>query len=45
MIQYFIKPYERSDRNKKVEMDLSSYAARAYLKGGTGLDTSNLATQ
>ena len=31
-IQYFPKPYERSDINIKVELDLSSYATKEIVK-------------
>ena len=43
MSQYFSKPYELSDRNVKVELDLPFYAAKADLKAATDVDTSNLA--
>ena len=42
MIQYFPKPYGRFGGNIKVELDLSSYATKANLKGPTGTNTSNL---
>ena len=45
MSQYFPRPYERSIRNVKVELDLSNYATKADLKGATGADISNLAVK
>ena len=42
MSQYFLKSYERYSGNVKVELDLSSYATKADVKGATGVDTSNL---
>ena len=45
MSRYFPKPWERSDGNVKVELDLSNYATKANLKGGTRFDISNLAAK
>ena len=42
MSQYFPALHERSDGNVKVELDLSNYAAKADLKGATGIDTYTL---
>ena len=39
MSQYFLKSYERSNRNIKVELNLCSYATKFDLKGATGFDT------
>ena len=40
MSQYFSEPYERSDGNIKVKLNLSNNATKADLKGETGIDTS-----
>ena len=45
MSQYYPKPFDRSSGNVKVELDLSSYATKAHLKGAAGVDTSNLAAK
>ena len=45
MSEYFLKPYKPLGGNVKVELDLSNYAAKANLKGGEGVDTSNLAAK
>ena len=45
MSQYFLKPYERSCENVKVELSLSNYVAKAGLKEATGVDTSNIAAK
>ena len=37
--QCFCKPYEHYSGNVKVELDLSNYATKADLKGGTNLPT------
>ena len=42
MSQYF-PPYRRSGCNTKVELDLSSYATKTYLKNVTHVDVSNFA--
>ena len=42
MSQNFPKPYERSGGNIKVDLDLSNYVTKDYLKDATGVDTSNL---
>ena len=42
MSQYFHKPYEYSSGNVTVKLDLSNYVTKVDLKGGTGVDTSNL---
>ena len=42
MSQYFPALHERCDGNVKVELDLSNYAAKADLKGATGIDTYTL---
>ena len=42
MSKYFVKPYDHSGRNVKVELDLSNYPTKAYLKRATGVDTSKL---
>ena len=45
MSEYFLKPYKPLGGNVKVELDLSNYATKANLKGGEGVDTSNLAAK
>ena len=45
MSQYFRKPYQLSDGNVNVKLDLSDYLPNAKLKGTTGYDTSNLAAK
>ena len=35
------KANEKSNRNIKVELDLSNYVGKGYLKGTSGVDTSN----
>ena len=45
MSQYFPEPYERSNGNVKVKLDLSNYAMKANLKRPTGVDTSMLASR
>ena len=42
MSQYLPKLCKHSDENIEVELNLSNYAAKADLKGATGVDTSNL---
>ena len=42
MSQYF-PPYRSSGRNVKVELHLSNYATKTYLKNVTHLDTSSFA--
>ena len=42
MSQNFLETHEFSGRNVKVELDLSNYAKKVYLKGETGIDTSML---
>lgn len=41
--QYFYKPYERQSESVKVELYLSNYGTKAYLKVAIGGDISNLA--
>ena len=43
--QYFLDPYEHSVGNVKIESDLHNYATKVDLKGGTGIDTSTLASK
>ena len=43
MGQYFPKPYGSSGGIIKIELDLYNYGTKAYLKGVTGVDRSNLA--
>ena len=43
--QYFPKPYRSFKGNVKVELDLSSYAAKAELKNATGVYASKLAAK
>ena len=43
--QYFPKPYRSFKGNVKVELDLSSYAAKAELKNATGVHASELAAK
>ena len=43
MSQFFPKPYNRSNGNIKVELDLSIYATKNDLKNATGVDASNCA--
>ena len=45
MSQNFPKPYRNFGGNVKVELDLSSYGTKSYLKNGTGIDTSKLASK
>ena len=45
MSQNFLKPYEQSDGNEKVELDLSNNATMVDLKEATGIDTSALASK
>ena len=40
MNQYFPKPYRNFGGNVKLELDLSSYAAKEDFKNATGIDTS-----
>ena len=42
MSLYFPKPYEYSSGTINTELDLCEYVAKGYLKGATGVDTSNL---
>ena len=42
MIQCFPKPYRNFGENVKVELDLSSYAAKTDFKNTTGVDASKL---
>ena len=42
MSQNFPKTYRNFGGNVKVELDLSSYATKSYLKNGTGIDISKL---
>ena len=44
MSKYFSKPFELNNGNVKIELDLSNYAAKTYLKAATGVDISNLTT-
>ena len=44
MIQYF-PPYRSSGRNIKVELDMSSYATKTYLKNVTHVDDSSFASK
>ena len=41
MSEYFLEP--KSLRKVRIELDLSSYAAKADLKHATGIDTSSFA--
>ena len=41
MCQCFLKPYKLSCGKIHVKFDFPNYATKAYLTGGTGLDTSN----
>ena len=43
--QYFPKAYERSGRNVKVELEISSYATKVDLKGATEVDKFNFQTK
>ena len=43
MIQYFPKPYEPSEGDINVKVDLSNYATKADLKEATEINTSNFA--
>ena len=43
MSQSFVKPYKRSDRNVKVEMDLTNYTPKSDLKKVKNVDTSKFA--
>ena len=45
MSQYFPQAYEHSGGNLKVELDLSNYAMKAYLKEATVIDTYTLASK
>ena len=45
MSQYFPKTYRSFGGNVKVELDLSSYAAKTDLKNATGADASKLAAK
>ena len=45
MGQYFPKPSKSFEEIVKVELDLSSYATKAELKNGTGIDISKLAAK
>ena len=45
MSKYFSKPFELNNGNVKIELDLSNYAAKTYLKAATGVDISNLTTK
>ena len=45
MSEFFPKPYERANRNIKVESDLSNYAKRQILQKNRGVDTSHLASK
>ena len=45
MSQHFPKPYERSSRNVKVELDLHKYVTKADLKEATAVDKTNLAAK
>ena len=42
MSQYFPIPYEYSSRTINTELGLCEYVVKGYLKGATGVDTSNL---
>ena len=42
-MSYFAKPYTSSRNKIKVELDLSKYARKSYLKSATGVDTSKFA--
>ena len=39
MSHFFSQPCERIGGNMKVELDLSNYATKAYLKGATYINT------
>ena len=43
MSQSFVKPYKRSGRNVKVEMDLTNYTPKSDLKKVKNVDTSKFA--
>ena len=43
MSQYSSKPYESFEGDINVKVDLSNYAAKAYLKDATIIDISNFA--
>ena len=43
MSQSFVKLYKRSDRNVKVEMDLTNYTPKSDLKKVKNVDTSKFA--
>ena len=45
MNQYFSEPFEPFSGNISVKLHLSNYATEADLKGATGVDTSNLASE
>ena len=38
-VSYFPEPYTRSKNKIKVELHLSNYATKSYLKNATGVDT------
>ena len=42
-MSYFPEPYTRSKSKGKVELDLSNYARKSYLKNATGVDRSKFA--
>ena len=43
MTQCFDKLYEHYSKNTRVELNLSDYVTKTYLKRATGVDTSKLA--
>ena len=45
MSHFFSQPCERIGGNMKVELDLSNYATKAYLKGATYINTYMLASK
>ena len=42
---YFPRPYRSSERNVKVELDLSSYPTKVELKNATGIGAYKLAAK
>ena len=45
MSQYFPEPYEPIGGDVNIKVDLLNYAPKTDLKGGTEIDTSNLASK
>ena len=43
MSQYFSEPYDNSDGNVKVAVDISYYSTKTDLQGAAGIDISMLA--